>query len=115
MWYILRQRSHDSIYDITETLRAMALDARLMPGTPPAALSPALDARIIRSSASTPSLRSRDGTVPMASKMDAGGNVRVVVRVRAFLQRGKQSCDSNEECLCLYEKKPKLMIACRNL
>ncbi|CAG9999843.1 unnamed protein product [Clonostachys byssicola] len=43
--------------------------------------------RVVRSSASTPSLRSRDGTVPMLSRMDGGGNVRVVVRVRAFLQR----------------------------
>jgi hypothetical protein len=41
----------------------------------------------IRSSASTPSLRSRDGSLPHM-KMDAGGNVRVVVRVRAFLPRG---------------------------
>ncbi|KAI0122955.1 kinesin motor domain-containing protein [Xylariales sp. AK1849] len=41
----------------------------------------------VRSSASTPSLRSRDGTLPPHIKMDAGGNVRVVVRVRAFLPR----------------------------
>ncbi|KAK2590513.1 hypothetical protein QQS21_011799 [Conoideocrella luteorostrata] len=59
----------------------MAIDARLMPstGTP--------EGRQVRSSASTPSLRSRDGSVPLLSRMDGGGNVRVVVRVRAFLQR----------------------------
>lgn len=46
-------------------------------------------ANIIRSSASTPSLRSRDGTLPPhMMRMDGGGNVRVVVRVRAFLPRG---------------------------
>ncbi|KAK0614126.1 kinesin motor domain-containing protein [Immersiella caudata] len=49
--------------------------------------------RSIRSSASTPSLRSRDG---VASRMDAGGNVKVVVRVRAFLPR---ELDRNAECL----------------
>ncbi|KAI1335239.1 kinesin-domain-containing protein [Xylariaceae sp. FL0016] len=42
---------------------------------------------ILASSASTPSLRSRDGTLPMHLRMDAAGNVRVVVRVRAFLPR----------------------------
>lgn len=46
-------------------------------------------AAAVRSSASTPSLRSRDGTAP--AKMDRGGNVRVVVRVRAFLQRGEHA------------------------
>lgn len=48
----------------------------------------AIDPRTIRSSASTPSLRSRDGTLPLHARMDNGGNVRVVVRVRAFLPRG---------------------------
>ncbi|KND93807.1 Kinesin-like protein KIF1A [Tolypocladium ophioglossoides CBS 100239] len=76
MWCILRHRLHASIDVIEETLRTMALDARLMP-TPSS----------LASSASTPSLRSRDGTVPMLARMDGGGNVRVVVRVRAFLQR----------------------------
>lgn len=47
-------------------------------------------ANMILSSASTPSLRSRDGTIPPhMMRMDVGGNVRVVVRVRAFLPRGK--------------------------
>lgn len=44
---------------------------------------------VAQSSASTPSLRSRDGTLPPHMKMvDGGGNVKVVVRVRAFLPRG---------------------------
>ncbi|KAI1125371.1 kinesin motor domain-containing protein [Nemania abortiva] len=51
----------------------------------------------IRSSASTPSLRSRDGTLPPhMMRMDAGGNVRVVVRVRAFLPR---ETERGAECL----------------
>lgn len=47
--------------------------------------------RSIRSSASTPSLRSRDGAVTptMGGLLAPGGNVRVVVRVRGFLPRGK--------------------------
>ncbi|RYO88070.1 hypothetical protein DL762_003955 [Monosporascus cannonballus] len=40
-----------------------------------------------RSSASTPSLRSRDGLLPAHLRTDNGANVRVVVRVRAFLPR----------------------------
>ncbi|KAJ6789583.1 hypothetical protein PWT90_07418 [Aphanocladium album] len=61
----------------------MAVDARLMPSSAPNTPEP----RTVRSTASTPSLRSRDGTLPMLARMDGGGNVRVVVRVRAFLQR----------------------------
>ncbi|KAL2760542.1 hypothetical protein ACRALDRAFT_1073650 [Sodiomyces alcalophilus JCM 7366] len=78
--------------DITETLLEMALDSRLMPAHASPASPPEL--RIVRSSASTPSLRSRDGTLPPHLRMDGGGNVRVVVRVRKFLpreiQRGAQ-------------------------
>jgi hypothetical protein len=63
----------------------MALDPRLVPGV-------ASELRSIRSSASTPSLRSREGSItPMGSRMDPGGNVRVVVRVRGFLPRGNYS------------------------
>lgn len=60
----------------------------------PAAAS--ADLRVVRSSASTPSLRSRDGTIPFHARMDNGGNVRVVVRVRAFLPR---EVDRGAECL----------------
>ncbi|KAJ4145560.1 hypothetical protein LMH87_004408 [Akanthomyces muscarius] len=61
----------------------MAVDARLMPYSAPNTPEP----QTVRSTASTPSLRSRDGTLPMLARMDGGGNVRVVVRVRAFLKR----------------------------
>ncbi len=44
-------------------------------------------ASLVRSSASTPSFRSRDGTLPPHLR-DNSGNVRVVVRVRGFLPRG---------------------------
>lgn len=76
-----RQRYREVVDDISETLLGISFEPRLMP-------SPAIDPRTIRSSASTPSLRSRDGTVPLHARMDNGGNVRVVVRVRAFLPRG---------------------------
>lgn len=70
--------------DVIETLLGMSLEPRLMPAA-------AVDGRrTVRSSASTPSLRSRDGTVPPHARTDPGGNVRVVVRVRAFLPRGTQ-------------------------
>ncbi|KAJ9157070.1 Kinesin-like protein [Coniochaeta hoffmannii] len=52
--------------------------------------------RTVRSSASTPSLRARDGSIPMHARMDPGGNVRVVVRVRAFLPR---EIERQAECL----------------
>ncbi|CZR57188.1 related to KINESIN-LIKE PROTEIN KIF1C [Phialocephala subalpina] len=66
----------------------MALDPRLMPGV-------AAEMRSIRSSASTPSLRSRDGSIS-SFKMDGGGNVKVVVRVRGFLPR---EIERGAECL----------------
>ncbi|KAK5993266.1 Kinesin-like protein [Cladobotryum mycophilum] len=99
MWHILRLRLNDTIHSVIETLQTMALDDRLMPSSP----SPAPEARtgLLPSSASTPSLRSRDGTVPMLSRMDGGGNVRVVVRVRAFLQR-----ELERQARCLVDMDP---------
>ncbi|KAK0392403.1 hypothetical protein NLU13_1898 [Sarocladium strictum] len=81
MYCILRQRSQQALLDLHELLLAMALDPRI------ASTLAASDPRTVRSSASTPSLRSRDGSVPMLARVDGGGNVRVVVRVRAFLKR----------------------------
>jgi hypothetical protein len=84
MYQNLQQRFSETILDINDTLIGMSLDPRLMPGV-------AVEMRSVRSSASTPSLRSREGSVTPIGRMDApGGNVRVVVRVRAFLPRGKQ-------------------------
>ncbi|KAK4103909.1 kinesin-domain-containing protein [Parathielavia hyrcaniae] len=89
----LEARYRDVIADIHETLIGISLDPRLMPNS-----AGHLDVaqRSVRSCASTPSLRSRDGTVPPHARMDPGGNVRVVVRVRAFLPR---EIDRNAECL----------------
>ena len=106
MYHILRKRRRDSICEIYETLTTMALDARLMPAAAAAApppTSPSPDARAIRSTASTPSLRSRDGTLPMLARMDGGGNVRVVVRVRAFLKRGTSFSPQSQD-----EQQPKV-------
>jgi hypothetical protein len=84
MYLNLKQRFCATIHDIEETLIGMALDPRSMPGV-------AAEMRSVRSSASTPSLRSRDGSIGPFGTMDApGGNVRVVVRVRGFLPRGEQ-------------------------
>lgn len=61
----------------------MALDQRLMPSNSSVAA--------LRSTASTPSLRSsREGSMGRAGGDVAGGggNVKVVVRVRGFLPRG---------------------------
>ncbi|KAJ4167781.1 hypothetical protein NW754_011598 [Fusarium falciforme] len=72
----------------------MAYDHRLMPASPS-------EARTVHSSASTPSLRSRDGAMPMLARMDGGGNVKVVVRVRAFLKR-----ELERQARCLIEMDP---------
>lgn len=88
MWHTLRQRLHASVHDINETLRTMALDSRLMPSPAAKPKPKATAAGLAASSASTPSLRSRDAALGLA-RGDVGGNVRVVVRVRAFLQRGE--------------------------
>ena len=86
MWSVQSLRFQRSIDHIIDTLLDNYLDARLMPAS---SARDSRDSRVIRSSASTPSLRSRDGTVPMHARVDGGGNVRVVVRVRAFLPRGE--------------------------
>lgn len=79
MYSNLRQRFYEVINDFDESLIDMAFDPRLMP-----------DVASLHSSASTPSLRSRESTVtPVGVRMEPGGNVKVVVRVRAFLPRGK--------------------------
>ncbi|KAI9796996.1 MAG: hypothetical protein M1825_006275 [Sarcosagium campestre] len=71
----------------------MALDPRSFPGV-------ASELRQLQSSASSPSLRSRESSVVPANRPDTpnggGGNVRVVVRVRAFLPREIQR---GAECL----------------
>ena len=83
MYANLRRRQDALLHDLEDQFIDMALDQRLMPGV-------AAELRSLGSSASTPSLRSREGSVtPVGNRMDPGGNVRVVVRVRGFLPRGK--------------------------
>lgn len=70
--------------DVKFRMQDMALDPRGFPGV-------ATEVRQLKSSASSPSLRSRESElVPMgrATPDNGGGNVRVVVRVRGFLPRG---------------------------
>jgi hypothetical protein len=84
MYIFSRLRFNETILQICDSLTDMALDPRLVPGV-------GAEMRSVRSSASTPSLRSREGSVTPSGRMDApGGNVRVVVRVRAFLPRGRR-------------------------
>ncbi|KAK1994478.1 kinesin motor domain-containing protein [Colletotrichum falcatum] len=85
MWASQRHRYRSIIDELKLTLRELSLDHRLLPPVVPEMPS-------LYSSASTPSLRSHDGPV----KVDGGGNVRVVVRVRAFLPR---EIERGAECL----------------
>ncbi|KAL8929103.1 MAG: hypothetical protein Q9172_000646 [Xanthocarpia lactea] len=75
----------------------MALDPRAFPGV-------ATEIRQLKSSASTPSLRSRESEVVPVGRMtpdNGGGNVRVVVRVRGFLPR-----EIERGAQCLVEMDP---------
>lgn len=84
--YALQQlRFRDLIHTVAVAFQDMALDSRAFPGL-------ATEIRSLKSSASTPSLRSRESeVVPMGRNTpdNSGGNVRVVVRVRGFLPRGR--------------------------
>ncbi|KAM0439439.1 hypothetical protein ACHAQK_006150 [Fusarium lateritium] len=77
----------------------MALDSRLMPSA--ASSSSSFYEGRVHSSASTPSLRSRDAASSMPARLDGGGNVKVVVRVRAFLKR-----ELERQAKCLVEMDP---------
>lgn len=86
MYFAQRLRSRELCVELCNSFKDMALDYRGFPGVA------ANTQRPLHSSASTPSLRSRESElVPMArtgTPDNGGGNVRVVVRVRAFLPRG---------------------------
>lgn len=83
--YALQQlRFREIVQCISSQLEDMALDPRAFPGV-------AAEVRQLKSSASTPSLRSRESEFVPLDRMtldNGGGNVRVVVRVRGFLPRG---------------------------
>jgi hypothetical protein len=81
MYASLNRRFEIALEECIELLQEMA-PARIYPDEF-RATTPSL--------ASSPSLRSKDSVlVPMTSPVppNAGGNVKVVVRVRGFLQRG---------------------------
>jgi hypothetical protein len=81
MYAHLHRRFQLTVNDCIELLEAMA----------PARSHPDPIRAAIPSSASIPSLRSKEMVViPVISPapMNPGGNVKVVVRVRGFLQRG---------------------------
>lgn len=78
MYLHLQHQFSKKIAGINETLIAMAVVPRLMPGMGMGVVS----------TASTPSLRSRRDSV-VSTARDTAGNVRVVVRVRGFLPRGE--------------------------
>lgn len=87
MYASQRFRYRSIVREVQTLLLDMALDPRGFPGI-------ANEVRPLKSSASSPSLRSRESElVPMGMTTldNGGGNVRVVVRVRGFLPRGK-SC-----------------------
>ena len=84
MYVLQHLRFRTLVREIAFQLEDMALDPRAYPGV-------AAEVRTLKSSASTPSLRSRESElVPMGRSIpdNGGGNVRVVVRVRGFLLRG---------------------------
>lgn len=90
MYTFLRLRSQQSISDVILLLEEMALVPVDNLGYRALATPDSYD---YTSSASSPSLRARESVVSM---MDVarpgtpdGGNVKVVVRVRKFLQRGQ--------------------------
>lgn len=88
MYFAHRLRLEELNVELCKRLQDMALDYRGFPGVATEIQRP------LHSSASTPSLRSRESElVPMARSgtpdNGGGGNVRVVVRVRGFLPRGK--------------------------
>ncbi|MCJ1433242.1 Kinesin [Xylographa pallens] len=91
MYASQRLRFKVIVFEVQELLEDMALDARAFPGV-------AADVRP-KSSASSPSLRSRDSeiiTMGRSTPDNGGGNVRVVVRVRGFLPR---EIERGAECL----------------
>ena len=86
MYFAQRLRFQELNAELCTLFQDMALDYRGFPGVATEFQRP------LHSSASTPSLRSRESElVPMArigTPENGGGNVRVVVRVRGFLPRG---------------------------
>lgn len=85
MYALLRLRARETVIDVIELLEDMAL-VEIAGNRNPSMLAE----HLYVSTASTPSMRARD--IDMADSRPGtpdGGNVKVVVRVRKFLQRGE--------------------------
>ncbi|KAL8683890.1 MAG: hypothetical protein Q9186_000233 [Xanthomendoza sp. 1 TL-2023] len=95
---LLQLRFKQLVHHIALQLKDMALDPRAFPGV-------ATEIRQLKSSASTPSLRSRESEVVVPTRSmtpdTQGGNVRVVVRVRGFLPR-----ETERGAQCLVDMDP---------
>ena len=92
MHTLRRQRSREVVHNVAHLLHAMAFDPRLVGGLRP-----------FQSMASAPSLRASEAAYrdSMAggggSGGDDAGNVKVVVRVRQFIPRGRCSMASSQQ------------------
>lgn len=86
--------------------------------TSPSVLSTSASAATLRSTASSPSLRAREGVAVTAAYQDGmaspspGGNVRVVVRVRKFLPRGTSDA-GKEKALGLVMRRARVLTTSR--
>ena len=100
MYALQQSRFRRLIQCISLQLEDMAIDPRAFPGV-------ATDIRPLKSSASTPSLRSRESELVPMGRMtpdNGGGNVRVVVRVRGFLPRGLMSSPCRGTVINIYRR-----------
>lgn len=97
MYAHLHRRFQHTLEDCIELLALAAVPRQMAPTRTQHLHQPPDPIRAaIPSSASSPSLRSKEMvavTIPAVSAAPAnpGGNVKVVVRVRGFLQRGEES------------------------
>lgn len=90
MYNLLRLRSLHVRKEVCEQLAEMAIDGRYYTRSPSIDPDPRPQPYASYTTASSPSLRSRNSVyLPMGRpERPTGGNVKVVVRVRGFLPRG---------------------------
>ena len=86
----LHKRFVDTLHSAKEILAGSVIHPILMPH------HVVVEPRLSKSTASTPSLRSRDGLPHHIMSNTKGGNVKVVVRVRSFLPR---ETAQNSQCI----------------
>ncbi len=96
MYTHLRQRSKDSLTELCEAFDDYSWERLVLNEMAHRALTTP-DIHMYHSSASTPSLRSKEPVIeimerPLTPGEIEGGNVKVVVRVRQFIRRGTLVC-----------------------